>query len=414
MCDRRLPLFIVSCVLAAGLGFAGRVWAVDYTFTKIADSAGSLGVMGDGPAINQAGEVAFQALTDAGGQGIYRGSGGELQTIAEGTSSFPGFTIRPSINDAGKVAYVRTESSSARVELSDGLNTTIIADSAGPSFASFIGWPRVNNSGLVAFAATRDGGGTGVFTAVGVAGFNTIVQSGFSGISPNYTMNNSGKVGFRGNAGGWAIFAAVGGAGGTTTIANAAGPYNAFAGNASINDDGWVVFRATLDGQTTDNFFKGAGGSAQLVASTSGLYSFLYIPAINASGLVAFRASLDSGQFGMFTGPDPVADKVILTGEKLDGSTVLALSSHNQAINDNGQIAFRVQLADGRFGVFRADPVRPCPADLNGSGAADVDDLLMVINSWGACPACAADTNADGLVDVDDLLTVINGWGACS
>jgi outer membrane protein assembly factor BamB len=69
------------------------------------------------------------------------------------------------------------------------------------------------------------------------------------------------------------------------------------------------------------------------------------------------------------------------------------------------------------------DPVT-CIADIapqDGDGAVDVDDLLLVINSWGLCPNCElvfcdADIAPKGgncMVDVDDLLEVINGWGAC-
>ena len=50
-------------------------------------------------------------------------------------------------------------------------------------------------------------------------------------------------------------------------------------------------------------------------------------------------------------------------------------------------------------------------------GMIDVDDLLLVINSWGSSggngPADIAPGCGNGVVDVDDLLAVINGWGAC-
>lgn len=55
----------------------------------------------------------------------------------------------------------------------------------------------------------------------------------------------------------------------------------------------------------------------------------------------------------------------------------------------------------------------PCPSDTNCSGAVDVDDLLAVINHWGAIDFPPADVNYSGNVDVDDLLYVINDWGAC-
>jgi T5SS/PEP-CTERM-associated repeat protein len=58
-----------------------------------------------------------------------------------------------------------------------------------------------------------------------------------------------------------------------------------------------------------------------------------------------------------------------------------------------------------------------CPADINNSGAVDVDDLIAVILAWGGCPAppapCPADVNGSGSVDVDDLIAVILAWGLC-
>ncbi len=62
-------------------------------------------------------------------------------------------------------------------------------------------------------------------------------------------------------------------------------------------------------------------------------------------------------------------------------------------------------------------PIVGCPADINGSGSVDVDDLIAVILGWGACPnpppPCAADVNGSGAVDVDDLIAVILAWGPC-
>jgi len=66
-----------------------------------------------------------------------------------------------------------------------------------------------------------------------------------------------------------------------------------------------------------------------------------------------------------------------------------------------------------------AGPVNNCLPDIappGGNGIVNVDDLLMVINSWGPCSGCAADIvppGGNGVVNVDDLLAVINAWGAC-
>ena len=58
--------------------------------------------------------------------------------------------------------------------------------------------------------------------------------------------------------------------------------------------------------------------------------------------------------------------------------------------------------------------IRRALGDTNMNGVVNVDDLLDVINGWGACPkppaACVGDLTGNGEVDVDDLLEVINNW----
>jgi hypothetical protein len=70
-------------------------------------------------------------------------------------------------------------------------------------------------------------------------------------------------------------------------------------------------------------------------------------------------------------------------------------------------------------GVFHGEGVScdeagcySCPADIDGSGEADVDDLLMLIGQYGTSDP-QADINNDGMVDVDDLLELMSQWGAC-
>jgi hypothetical protein len=53
---------------------------------------------------------------------------------------------------------------------------------------------------------------------------------------------------------------------------------------------------------------------------------------------------------------------------------------------------------------------------LTGNEEIDIDDLLLIINSWGwtGTPSTiAAGITRDGVVDIDDLLAVINEWGPC-
>jgi hypothetical protein len=63
--------------------------------------------------------------------------------------------------------------------------------------------------------------------------------------------------------------------------------------------------------------------------------------------------------------------------------------------------------------------LRPCRADVTGDTLVNVNDLLAVINTWGATgpprPQGDCDPSPTGscTVNVNDLLTVINAWGAC-
>jgi hypothetical protein len=99
-------------------------------------------------------------------------------------------------------------------------------------------------------------------------------------------------------------------------------------------------------------------------------------------------------------------DDQFITNDQVIYALVVLRNSANLNIGD----AFiRVEI----------DPDIPCLADIaptGGDGTVDVDDLILVINTWGECEKggeCPADITGDGSVDVDDLLAVINGWGDC-
>ena len=67
-------------------------------------------------------------------------------------------------------------------------------------------------------------------------------------------------------------------------------------------------------------------------------------------------------------------------------------------------------LQSGQFQASR-DIEQEVPGDATGDGQVNVDDLLIVISSWGPCQACPADFNLDGVVGVDDLLILLANWG---
>ncbi len=71
----------------------------------------------------------------------------------------------------------------------------------------------------------------------------------------------------------------------------------------------------------------------------------------------------------------------------------------------------------GGFWPAAAPVIDTCPPDCapppNGDGFVNVNDLLLVISSFGNCPGCPADINNDNVVNVIDLLAVIQNFGPC-
>jgi hypothetical protein len=53
----------------------------------------------------------------------------------------------------------------------------------------------------------------------------------------------------------------------------------------------------------------------------------------------------------------------------------------------------------------------PSPADFNGDGAVDGNDLGVLLADWGPCGACSPDLNGDGVVDGIDLGRLLADWG---
>lgn len=54
-----------------------------------------------------------------------------------------------------------------------------------------------------------------------------------------------------------------------------------------------------------------------------------------------------------------------------------------------------------------------CPADINGNGIVEVDDILVVVAQWGTSGP-QGDINQDGIVDIADLLEAIDTFGPCA
>ena len=115
------------------------------------------------------------------------------------------------------------------------------------------------------------------------------------------------------------------------------------------------------------------------------------------------------------------------SGPEVDGGWVHVSFSVNDFAGDISQIQLRFTASDigaDTQSVVEAgvdailvsavdcDDVIQCPADANGDGVVNVNDLLTAISDWGLSNS-PADVNDNGVVDVEDLLLMIGAWGDC-
>ncbi|MBD2006028.1 MULTISPECIES: PEP-CTERM sorting domain-containing protein [Cyanophyceae] len=395
----KLHLSASTVIMGLCLGFlaAGEAQAASFTFTKIADTSGSFdSFRGEGiggyepisaaPAINNQGTVAFFAVLDAGGEGIFTGNGITTTTIIDTNTPFPvesaesssGFFVDNlgsfSINDVGNVAFSGYFGTSG-IFTSELKN--VIEGAVGDSFTRVYS-PSINNVGTVAFLQTisRFNGLTRIVTGkesvddfIASTRFYTepVAVGVFESISTPM-INDQGTVAFKADvyqsdnesAIASGIFTGNGtrddGEIITNTIADSNGAFNSFS-DPSINNLGTVAFSAVLD-TGRSGVFTGNGTTTTTIADSRGAFnSFFSTPSINDFGTVAFLAGLDAGGSGIFTGNNPLKDKVIVTGDTLFGSTVQELSFYREGLNNSGQVAFFASLANGTGGIFRADPI---------------------------------------------------------
>ena len=381
----------LAIVLGAMLSDAQAQSAPQYTFTKVADSVEdgfdpfSFGCA----AINARGDIAFRAgrLAPDGFNtipGIYRANAdGTLTTIAEDDKRFVTIGFNPSINDLGQVSFAarldgRKKPDTEAILRGSGKKLTTIASTADEF--NFFGFDTsINNSSVVAFKAELDEefnfdeglfSGSGAETTTHYLNSTDVSLDGqpasFVGDDSRPSINSVGNIAFEESiqpnfdSG---IF--VGSKGSFQTIAEPNPDF--FVRGPVLNDEGTVAFYRSFFDEASQEFVEeivtGNGDTLATVADTRGEFgSFgLRPPSLNNQGDVAFLATLDDGTTGIFVGPDPVEDRVIATGETLDGAEVTNLTFCEEGLSDSGELAFIATFEDPDtfetgVAVFRATP----------------------------------------------------------
>jgi hypothetical protein len=392
------PLMGGVAVSLSVLLVGGQAEAASFTFTKVAESTDSFFPL-SAPVLNNNGTVAFVAALEyfshqdflsVTHQGLFTITDGTLTQIADTYSSFHTFETF-AINDSGTVAF--GAESDERIQgiftSSGGVITPII--SANEPFSSELNGLDLNESGTIVFY--RDSGfyfssgiPAGIYTSLNgtLSPLLTVFEFGpFFGIPPYPTINDSGTVAFQAVD---SIYTTNGGTAISVIEPTSFISLNSF---VSINNSGTVIFAGDFTTEPGNVYTSERGiytardGSLTTIATNDSFLDF-YSVAINDRDTVVFLAEMGGGiggGIGLFTGSDPITDKVIAMGDEFFGSTIRYLSFNREGLNNSDQIAFYAQLANGTSGIYlaeRGSEPQPVPEP------SSVLSLLSVV-ALGAC-----------------------------
>lgn len=309
--------------------------------------------------VNGLGEIAFSAST-GGDAELYRTHNGSFQQIPFPSAEFQPIETKYNrvwINDSGTVVYPGQvpEGTGAVLTIASSLSETPLV-TAGPGHPFADLRIRVDSFGLPATTALNNHGDVAFW------GSTSTILDGL------FLVRQDGQV--------------------SVLFDNMSDEFGAASYVLDLNDHGEVVIAGFFHGgdEEVAVLAKLHDGNLTVLGDTSGDFAVdpLALWDLNNAGDIAIFIALDDGRRGIFSGPDAVANKVIAQGDPLDGSTVVNVLFH-RGLNDAGQIAFWAELADGRYGIYRADPV-PEPSTIVLAGLGAIALLVTLLrNRLTAC-----------------------------
>jgi hypothetical protein len=371
---RRMPGRATVIFAAAGwMIVTAEATAGPYAFTKIAETGTELQSALPRVALNNKGEVAFVLHPAGGGSVLLLSSGSTTTTIADTRNSDFITLSAPVLNDLGQVVFdAALQSAGGGIFRSENGRHDIIVQTDHRSSIHSATFPSLNNRGEVAFQGWfRDRLAQGLFLGSGgpvETLFETTARFGGPEVAPS--LNDAGHIAFQVRGDDAIRKILLYREGMVTTVAqpSSGAPFLSVERREppELNARDEVAFLARIDQEFNEGLFLASGDMHQKVVDTTGPFSVLGSFDLNDNGVVAFDAAVGSGneaQWGIFTGGDPITDRVIGVGDLLDGSAITGLGLGG--INNHGQIAFSANLQDGRFVIFRAEPVAiPEPATI--------------------------------------------------
>ena len=434
------------CVFFVGMTLCmGLAQGANYEILKIVDTASGDFTALSFASINNDGTVVFRGVGAGSVAGVY---GAPPTAVISDETDFRFESLaQPSLGNNGFVAFDAFEAGGFdnaiyRTLVGDNNPPELIYDTSDEFKFSCVGSPSINSSGIIAFLGEYESGADcqtigPAAIYVGAGGPTTLIadtNGDFLDIASEPKINDNGTVLFMADrvSGDFGIYTGDGNT--VTTIVEGGSTYLAFLG-PSMNCDGTVVAATVplIGGGRT--IIKGDGGPVTTVVDgSSGLIEFRQ-PSINCGETIAFIARTpDFISEGIYVVSSEGIDKVVATGDKLEGLTVENIFS-DMELNDNNQLVFRARLSDSHQYVFVANeiPDRDIDVtgvvDVSGDGVADVAELrltgqprvryfsgasrnkIKTVNYFGPAwlsiaAATVADSNADG-VAIDSAVAVL-------
>lgn len=219
-----------------------------------------------------------------------------------------------------------------------------------------------------------------------------------------FEMNFSGDGGSLGRGG--AIYA------NSTGLVNVSD--SVFNGN-SVSQFGGALYAASATDALNCTFYNNTAPTSQGVVAANGATLLNCIAWVNASGQLdpdtVVRYSIieggypGEGNLGADSGHEPQfadaanGDFHLLPGSAgidagdtgaVPGEYPVDYDGLSRAIDDpdtvdTGIAVVGISVDMGAY-ELQAEPAPACPGDVNGSGVIDIEDLLMLLAGWGACP----------------------------
>lgn len=363
---RAMPRWVRAAVIGTAVATlpilsasASSAQAADYDFASVYSSGVVLPQFtATLPSLNSSGTIAFAELffDPSDGQSnwvVVESDGTQLLPVLNLTDTFgTGSPFSLVVNDAGAIAVNYSMGPRAvivRIDVGGSVTVLAAADQGGSTpYREFPTTISMNSAGQVAALVTNQDA-TSSILRLDDSGVIEIARSSpalFNFSSP--TINDAGVVAFKAQVPAPGFVRVYTGSGGPLTDEGTADPCVSASSFAPvINDDGFV-----LSDCGAPPLFTARGGIVNVLVTGTEDPIFAQLASsysVDNRGLPAFVTGPggSSKEVGLFTGNDPVGNKVVRTGDLVFGFPVEGIRMGYRSINDGGQIAFVLQVGDG-------------------------------------------------------------------